>query len=81
MKDKKMKKLKNAIVIAVDLDGTLCEGQHYTIEQCLNAKPKYDIIEIVNKIDTEKFVVIYTARRPHLLEATVKWLEKYNIVN
>jgi len=61
-------------VIAVDIDGVLCEGEAWTPEDCLSAKPKKKNIERVNELYKTNFIVIYTARRDHLIEATLKWL-------
>ena len=66
-------------VILVDLDGILCDGEMWTSDDCLNAKPIKKNIEKVNKLYMNNFVVIYTARRDHLILSTIKWLRKNNV--
>ena len=79
MNDKFKKLLKDAIVVSVDLDGTLCEDQCWTSAQCLDATPKYNIIEMINKIGFEKYIVIFTSRRDELIPSTLKWLRKHGV--
>ena len=71
--------MSNLKVIAVDLDGVLCKGESWTPEQCLKAKPILKNIERVNKLHKTNFIVIYTARRDFLIEATLKWLRKNGV--
>jgi len=61
-------------IIAVDMDGTLCEGEAYTEKECLAAVPREDIIEKVNELAQKEFIVILTARTDELLPATMQWL-------
>ena len=66
--------------IGVDLDGTLCKGKHWdTSRQALNAKPIKEMIDYVNKLYKNDFVVIYTARQNWLMSATFEWLDKNNV--
>lgn len=67
--------------IGVDLDNTLCEGQHWdTVEQCLNAKPIQKMIDYINNnYYKNDFIVIYTARQNWLMSATYEWLDKNNV--
>jgi hydroxymethylpyrimidine pyrophosphatase-like HAD family hydrolase len=64
--------------IVFDLDGTLCE-ESSTFERSL-AKPRNDIIEIINKTHNEgNFVMIYTARSWAEYRITEKWLKDSNV--
>jgi len=66
--------------IGIDMDGTLCVGKHwFTAKECSRAKPVKKMIEFVNKAYKHNFIVIYTARQNFLIEATLEWLEKYNV--
>ena len=66
--------------IGVDLDNTLCVGKHWeTPEQCLKARPIKKMIDFVNKLYKDDFVVIYTARQNFLMAATFEWLDKHNV--
>lgn len=67
---------------AYDIDHTLCEEVCYTAEQCRTATPILKRIEEVRKTfnsEQNYFVVLYTGRRLPLVEATLEWLEKYNV--
>jgi uncharacterized HAD superfamily protein len=67
-------------LIGVDLDGVLCEGKCWkSEEECLNAKPIPEMIEIVNKLYKDEFIIIYTARQDWLMSATFQWLHKNGI--
>ena len=61
------------------MDGTLSEGVCWTPEDCLNAKPKLDIIKKVNEMAQQGYLVIWTARRDNLLPATLEWCRKQGI--
>ena len=65
--------------IAVDVDGTLCTGQAFTKEECLDATPRLDMIEAVNEIGFNKHIIIWTARRSKLLGATEIWLTRHGL--
>lgn len=66
-------------IIAVDIDGTLAQGISWTPQECLKAKPVRKMIKKVNKLYQDHFIVIYTARRHFLYEATIKWLKKNSV--
>ena len=66
-------------VIAVDLDGVLCEGAAWTVEEVPAMKPREDVIKKVNELYEMNFVVIYTARRDPLIPATLEWLRRNNV--
>lgn len=63
----------------LDVDGTLCTGECWTEEECLNAKPRKDIIDKVHEMYREGFVLIYTARQESLMPATLQWLRKHGV--
>lgn len=65
--------------IGVDLDGTLCVGQHWRGQSCLNAKPYKKRIEYVNKLYKTDHVTIYTARQNFLMSDTFEWLDKNGV--
>lgn len=66
--------------IAVDLDGTLCQGMHWRgNKSCLNAKPIKKMIALINKLYRTDFIVIYTARQNHMMSATFDWLDKNGV--
>ncbi len=64
-------------VIAVDMDGTLCKDVCWTSQECLDAEPNQRLIDKVNRLAETEFILIYTARRYNLCEATLKWLDKH----
>jgi len=66
-------------IILVDLDGTICEGECFTPEECLNAKPIEKNIQEVNRLHQHNYVIIYTARRDNLIPATLEWLRRNNV--
>lgn len=69
-------------IIAVDLDGTLCFGESFTEEDCIKAQPIWDMIIVVNDDlykEKECFIIIYTARKESLRNATEFWLKKYGV--
>lgn len=66
--------------IGIDVDGTLCKEVCWTPEQCLKATPIKKNIEQCNKLYSRNIIVIYTARRDNLLEATVKFLKKHGVL-
>jgi DNA invertase Pin-like site-specific DNA recombinase len=68
-----------AQVIAVDCDGTLSRGVCWTVKEVKEAKPRVGIIRQVNRLYLTNFIVIYTARRDHLLVETLKWLRKNGV--
>lgn len=66
--------------IGVDLDNTLCVGKHWeTPEQCSEAEPIREAIDLVNYLYKDDFVVIYTARQNFLMSATFDWLDRYGV--
>jgi len=75
----KKEAIKKAKVLAIDMDGTLCEEECWTNEEVYNAKPRLDVIHKVKKLSKSKFIVIMTARRLDLSEATIRWLNRYEV--
>ena len=75
-------RFKEGAIVAVDLDKTLCLGESFTENDCLQAIPIPEMIYAVNnKIykNGKCFVIIYTARREFLRNATEFWLKKYRV--
>lgn len=66
-------------VYAVDLDGTICKDHCWTAEEVENAKPNVELIEKINDLYRENFIVIHTARRHELYQPTIKWLGKHGV--
>lgn len=66
-------------VILCDMDGTLCTGVCWTPEQCLKATPVPSVIRKVNEMAKEGFLIVWTARRDHLIPATMEWCRKNGI--
>jgi len=67
------------MIYAIDIDNTLCVETCWTAEDCLNATPMKAEIDKVNELYNKHFIVIYTARKHHLYEATIRWLEKHGV--
>jgi len=75
-------RIKNGSIVAIDLDGTLCFGENFTEDDCIRALPILDMIDLVNNELYKKkecFIIIYTARKEFLRNATEFWLRKYGI--
>lgn len=72
-------RIKKAFIVAIDMDDTLCIGNHYTPDECINALPVLRMVEITKELAERKYIIIYTARKYELAEATLKWLDKYNV--
>ncbi len=66
-------------IILIDIDGTLCRGDSWTPEECLNAKPIEENIAKVNELHKYNYIILYTARRDYLLPATLEWLRRNNV--
>ena len=67
-----------AKVIAVDLDGVLCEGK-YWVGDGKKIKPIKENIKKVNKLYLTNFIVIWTARRYCQAENTMNWLRENGV--
>lgn len=68
-----------AKLILVDLDGTLCTGECWSPEECMKAQPIKENIDKVNELSKGNFIIIWTARRDHLIEASIKWLRQNGV--
>lgn len=77
--NKLFKLLKNEIVLCIDMDGTLTKKICWTVKECLNAKANTKVIDLINKLYDNKFIIIYTARRDKLIPVTMEWLRRNNI--
>jgi len=69
-------------VIAVDLDGVLCEGSsNWTVDGMLAKKPKYTNIEKINKLfDKGHIIIIYTSRSDSRYRAITRaWLKMHGV--
>lgn len=67
------------MIYAIDMDHTLCKEVCYKSSQCSKATPIESRIKRVNRKFEEDFVIIYTARRRHLVPATLEWLERHHV--
>jgi len=79
MKEELYKIIKNPAnkLIAVDLDGTLCEGKFWETEPT----PIKEHIEAVNNLYKKGgHIIIYTSRFPKDYELTLNWLIKYGVL-
>ena len=64
-------------LIAVDMDGTLCEGKFW-VSEC---EPKLDVIEKINALYKKgAHIIIWTARFPKEYEMTLEWLLKHKVL-
>lgn len=66
-------------LIAVDVDGTLCVETCWTPEECIQATPVNHVVEKVRDLHLRNIIIIWTARRDHLMDATKQWLVKNEI--
>ena len=67
-------------LIAVDLDGTLTEGDCWTAHECLTAEPRCDIIKKVRDLYYDRnVIIIYTARPETMRNETEYWLRKNGV--
>lgn len=66
-------------IILVDVDRTLCEEVCFNNNQVKKATPIKKNIEKVNYLHDKNFIVIYTARRTHLIEDTIEWLRENGV--
>jgi len=73
------RKLMDEECIAVDVDGTLCTGESFTKQECLDAKPRMEMIDKINELGRDKHIIIWTARKNKLLGATEVWLIRHGV--
>lgn len=64
-------------LLAIDMDGTICEGEFWGGE---DPKPKQDFIDKMWKwYKRGAHIIIYTARQPIYYPETHAWLIKYKV--
>jgi uncharacterized HAD superfamily protein len=68
-----------ANIIAVDIDGTLTKDVCWDVTDCLSATVDDRIAAKVREAYRDNWIVMYTARRDHLIPATLRWLRQHNI--
>ena len=69
----------NDKLIAVDLDGTLSEGECWNEKD--EPKPIKEMIDFVNSLYMKGgHIVIYTARFPSMYQMTLAWLIKHGVL-
>lgn len=81
MKEKLLEVLKNPNdkLIAVDMDGTLCNGEFWGTE-IPDPTPIPEMIELMRKLYHKgAHLVIYTARQPMYYSRTHAWLIKHEV--
>lgn len=66
-------------VLLIDVDENLTNEMCYTVEECRNATPDQEMINWVNKQYDYHLIVICTARRHALYEATIEWLARHGV--
>lgn len=79
MKDKLLKVLEkpNDMLIAVDMDGTLCEGEFWGEGE---PSPKIKMVDYVTSLYRKgAHIIIYTARQPRYYSHTHAWLIKHQV--
>lgn len=79
MKEKLLKVLENPNnqLIAVDLDGTLCEGEFWGEG---DPRPLVERINYINELYKKgAHIIIYTARDPQYFEQTNSWLITHGV--
>ena len=63
-------------VVGIDLDGTLCNEQCWTPEDCLKATVNQKYLDKLNELYREAFVVIWTGRKDEMIPATLEWMRR-----
>lgn len=67
-------------LILCDIDNTLTLDTAWSEEECLHCKPNQPLINWINKKYMECCtIIIYSARREDLIEATKYWLKKNKV--
>ena len=65
--------------IGLDFDETLCEECCFTVDDVRNATPRKDFIKKCNELYDHNFIIIYTARRDHLIAESLEWLRRNGV--
>ena len=68
-----------AIILVVDIDGTLTKEICWTEEEVQNATPNQEMIDRLGKLYNQYYIIISTARRVELATATIKWLYRHDV--
>lgn len=69
----------NDKLIAVDLDGTISQGECWNIAD--EPDPIYPMIDFINSLYRKgAHIVIYTARMPDMYQMTLAWLVKHGVL-
>lgn len=72
-----LKELKPRSVVAVDLDGTLCEGEFWGDGE---PTPKQNMIDLIEKLyKAGHIIIIFTARNRSYFQLTEAWLIKHKV--
>lgn len=74
-----MKEISKSLLLAIDLDGTLCIGESWTSEECLKCIPIKKNIDFINSVYGKHHIIIYTARNEELRTETEFWLKKNKV--
>ena len=76
---KEILKNPNDKLIAVDLDGTLSQGECWNITD--EPKPIQSMIDFINSLYRQgAHIVIYSARMPDMYQMTLAWLIKHGVL-
>ena len=67
------------LFLHIDVDKTLTLETCFTPQQCLDAEPRHQMIEVVNKLAQRDVIIIYTARQDRLIPATLQWLRHWHV--
>ena len=67
----------NDKLIAVDLDGVLCEGEFWGDQECAPILPMIE--RVWDWYKKGAHIIIYTARQPRYFAETQAWLQKYGV--
>ena len=79
-KEKLIEVLKNPAnkLIAVDMDGVLCESEFWGGDE---PKPKQEVVDYFNGLYVKgAHIIIYTARNPKWYAITQTWLDKHGVM-
>jgi ribonucleotide monophosphatase NagD (HAD superfamily) len=69
----------NDKLIAVDMDGVLCEGEMWSVDD--DQKPIQENIDYINSLyKNGAHIIINSARFPSMYQATLAWLIKYGVL-
>ena len=69
----------NFLFLHIDVDKTLTLETCFTPQQCLDAEPRHQMIEVINRLAQKDVIIIYTARQDRLIPATLQWLRHWHV--